>query len=155
MFELTEHSINYPFILELRQRFDNPANGAAVTFEGIVRNHNDGLTVSSLEYQAYPAMALKIGDKIITAAKKRFDITEVFCVHRTGHLQIGDMAVWVIATAHHRQAAFLACEFVMNEVKREVPIWKREHYLDREPVWVACNRCGLQEEVVATHHCHN
>lgn len=146
MFTLTDKNISQTQIIEWKTHFTKPSVGAVVIFEGLVRNHNEGKDVSSLEYQAYPEMALKVGSLIINKAKEIYPITDIFCVHRTGHLQIGENAVWVIATGSHRQEAFDACEYVINEVKALVPIWKREHYVNETPDWVACHNCG--------HHHH-
>jgi molybdopterin synthase catalytic subunit len=139
---LTENTITQNQINDWKIIFTNPTIGATVTFEGLVRNHNEGKDVSALEYQAYPQMAIREGSKIIEQAKKLHSITDIFCIHRTGHLQIGEIAVWIIATASHRKEAFEACEYVINEVKALVPIWKREHYVNEIPNWVACHQCG-------------
>jgi len=112
------------------------ATGAQVVFIGIVRDHNDGRTVTSLEYEAMPTVALKEGSAIIAEAKRLFDVQDVRCTHRTGALQIGDTAVVVTATSAHRQAAFGACQYVIEEVKKRVPIWKRETYADGTIEWV-------------------
>jgi molybdopterin synthase catalytic subunit len=120
----------------------SPRAGARVIFDGIVRNHNDGLDVSSLEYQAYEEMAVKEGLKIVEEAKLKFEVISAYCVHRVGHLQIGDIAVWVEVYSEHRKEAFLACQYIIDEVKLRVPIWKREHYVDKDPEWIACHRCA-------------
>lgn len=142
MFSINENNIGSIEIENYKKTMNNPANGAAVIFEGIVRNHNEGKGVTSLEYQAYSTMAIKLGNEIIKLAKEKFDITDAMCVHRTGHLAVGDIAVWVIATSHHRKESFQACEYIIDEVKTLVPIWKREHYLQSIPEWVACHQCG-------------
>ncbi len=80
--------------------------GALVTFSGWVRNHNEGKSVSSLEYQIYPELAVKEGHKIIHEAKDKFPIHRAIAVHRSGHLQIGETAVWVGTVASHRYPAF-------------------------------------------------
>lgn len=110
--------------------------GAYVTFEGWVRNKNDGRPVESLEYEAYQALAEKEGEKIVEEALERFAIRSARCVHRVGKLELGDMAVWVGVTAEHRGAAFEACKFIIDETKSRVPIWKREHYADGSVTWV-------------------
>ena len=120
----------------------NPRSGARVAFDGIVRNHNEGLNVTSLEYSAYDEMAVKEGTRIVNEALSKFDIISAKCVHRVGHLQIKDMAVWVEVYSEHRREAFEACQYIIDEVKLRVPVWKREHYTDKEPTWVACHRCG-------------
>jgi molybdopterin synthase catalytic subunit len=129
MFELTESPIE-PRSLTGR------ADGAQVVFEGLVRDHNDGRAVTALDYEAMAPVAVKEGNRIIEEAKLRFGVTEVHCVHRVGALQIGDVAVRVTVASPHRCEAFQACQFVIDEVKRRVPIWKRERYADGTVEWV-------------------
>ena len=117
----------------------NCSSGALVTFEGWVRDHNEGQPVESLEYQVYYALALKEGQKLLAEAQAKFDIQGVLAVHREGHLAIGDVAVWVGATAAHRGVAFDACQFVIDEIKHRLPIWKKEHYTQGEAKWVYCS----------------
>jgi molybdopterin synthase catalytic subunit len=135
MFTLTERPIAVqPLIETLR----DPQVGALATFEGWVRNHNHDRAVLSLEYQVYPELALLEGQKIIAEALERFPLRQALAVHRWGHLQVGDGAVWVGATASHRQAAFDGAEYIINELKRRLPIWKKEHYQDGGTEWVYC-----------------
>ena len=110
--------------------------GACVTFEGWVRNHNEGRAVHRLDYQAYVPLAQSEGERILAAAKQRFMIVDARCIHRIGSLAIGDLAVWVGVSAGHRDAAFAACRFIIDEVKQRVPIWKNEHYADGESGWL-------------------
>src|ERR1700722_20180334 len=110
--------------------------GACVTFEGRVRNANTGRAVHRLDYQAYGVLAAKEGEKIIGEAKEKFSILDARCVHRVGSLAVGDLAVWVGVSAAHRDAAFAACRFIIDEVKLRVPIWKNEHYADGESGWL-------------------
>ena len=110
--------------------------GAYASFEGWVRDHNDGRPVSGLCYEAYAELATREGQRIVEEAVARFAITGVHCVHRTGELAIGDLAVWVGVGAVHRGAAFDACPFVIDEGKARVPIWKHERYRDGEPQWL-------------------
>jgi molybdopterin synthase catalytic subunit len=138
-FRLTSEPID---AARLRAALENDAAGACATFEGIVRDHNDGRAVLRLEYEAYPALALKEGKDIVRAALERFDILGATCVHRTGPLEIGGMAVWVGVSAAHRGAAFDACRYIIDEVKKRVPIWKREFYADGSVEWVGCAGCG-------------
>lgn len=112
------------------------AAGACVTFEGWVRNHNHGRAVLRLDYQAYAVLAEAEGSAIIDEARERFEVEAACAVHRVGSLAIGDMAVWVGVTAAHRDAAFNACRWILDEVKRRVPIWKNEHYADGESGWL-------------------
>ncbi len=110
--------------------------GACATFEGWVRDHNNGRTVQRLDYQAYAPLAQSEGDRILAEAKQKFTIVEARCVHRVGALAIGDLAVWVGVSAAHRGAAFDACRWIIDEVKKRVPIWKNEHYADGESGWL-------------------
>jgi len=113
------------------------AAGAFVSFEGRVRNNNEGRQVLSLEYEAYVDMAMREGATVIEEATRRFDLIGALCVHRTGLLSIGDIAVWIGAISGHREEAFAACRFIIDEVKLRVPIWKKEHYVDGSTDWVA------------------
>ena len=110
--------------------------GACVTFEGWVRNTNAGRAVQRLDYQAYGALAAKEGEAILAETIQKFPIIDVRCAHRVGSLAIGELAVWVGVSAAHRDAAFAACRFVIDEVKQRVPIWKNEHYADGESGWL-------------------
>jgi len=110
--------------------------GACVTFEGWVRDHNDGRAVRRLDYQAYAPLAQSEGDRIVSDAVQRFGLTAAMCVHRVGALEIGDLAVWVGTSSPHRDAAFAACRFIIDEVKQHVPIWKNEHYAGGESGWL-------------------
>lgn len=112
--------------------------GGVVIFEGRVRDHNQGHKVSSLEYQVYHSLAKKEGDKIIAEARARYAITEAICVHREGHLHIGDVAVFIATSAVHREAAFLASKYIIDQIKLRLPIWKREHYVSQGNQWVYC-----------------
>ncbi len=118
-----------------RRLLEHPAAGAFVAFEGWVRDHNAGRAVRSLEYEAYAALAEKEGAAIVAEARERFGVLRVAAVHRVGHLALSDLAVWVGVAAAHRDAAFAACRYVIDEVKGRVPIWKREHYADGTTTW--------------------
>jgi molybdopterin synthase catalytic subunit len=123
-------------VAALRVAIEDPAAGACVTFEGWVRNHNAKRAVTRLDYQAYGALAEDEGEAILADAVATFSLRAARCVHRTGALAIGDMAVWVGVSADHRDAAFAACRWIIDEVKRRVPIWKNEHYADGESGWL-------------------
>jgi molybdopterin synthase catalytic subunit len=131
--------------LELR----DAAAGGFVSFEGWVRDHNEGREVTALEYEAYPALALTEGDRIVAEALERFPIKRALCIHRVGALQLTDMAVWVGVSAMHRGEAFDACRYIIDEVKHRLPIWKKEHYLSGDSGWVNCEHCAA-----APHHPH-
>ena len=116
----------------------HPTAGACVTFEGWVRDHNEGLAVRKLEYESFVPLAEQEGHRIIEEARRNFELTNVICVHRIGMLEIGDLAIWVGVSSAHRAAAFEACRFVIDETKARVPIWKKEHYLDGTSEWINC-----------------
>jgi molybdopterin synthase catalytic subunit len=124
----------------LKRALTADAAGACVTFEGWVRDHNDGASepVVALEYEAHAALAEQEGAKILHEAIGRFAIFTARCEHRVGKLAIGDCAVWVGVSAAHRGAAFDACRYVIDETKSRVPIWKKEHYRDGQSGWVNC-----------------
>lgn len=121
---------------------DHDAAGAIATFEGVVRNHNEGRPVRRLEYEAYGELALVEGERIVAEALGRFPILDAACVHRVGALAIGDAAIRVETAAAHRAEAFRACEWIVEEVKRRVPIWKKERYADGDSGWVNATTPG-------------
>lgn len=120
------------------QGLQNQVAGGLSVFEGWVRNHNQGKAVSALEYEVYEALAKSEGEKILAEAMQKFHVHDVHCIHRYGMLQIGECAVWVGATASHRDDAFKATRFVIDQIKLRLPIWKKEHYLGESPAWVFC-----------------
>lgn len=136
---------------EIRQKLFDPRAGGYVSFEGWVRDTNHGKSVTSLEYSAYDGMAVKEGEKILAEAIERFDIYDAQVVHSVGHLQIGDVAVWVGVSAKHRGQAFDACEYIIDELKIRVPIWKNEHYTDGSSGWVECHECSKHLHRKETH----
>lgn len=126
----------------LAAALDHPQAGASATFEGRVRNHNEGRAVQSLEYEAYAELAEREGNRVLDEASEKFALLAVAAVHRTGHLQIGDIAVWVGVSAAHRGPAFDACRFIIDELKARVPIWKKEHYAEGDTAWINCATRG-------------
>jgi adenylyltransferase/sulfurtransferase len=134
----------------LRRAVEDPACGGYASFEGWVRDHNDGRRVRRLEYEAYVELAVKEGERIVAEAVRRFGVRRARCVHRVGDLALGDLAVWVGVSAPHRGEAFAACRWIIDEVKHRVPIWKKEHYVDGDSGWVNCERCAA----VADEHAH-
>src|ERR1700730_13915317 len=143
----------------LRAQLLDPTAGGYTSFEGWVRNHNEGLAVRHLEYEAFEPLAIKEGERIVAEAVTRFGIEHAACVHRIGALAIGEMAVWVGVSARHRAEAFTACRYIIDEVKHRVPIWKKEHYENGDSGWVNCERCAAPTQdvgQVATHaHGHD
>ena len=144
----------------LRAELSDPACGGYAAFEGWVRDHNEGRRVRRLEYEAFEPLAIKEGERIIAEAAARFGVEHAACVHRIGALEIGEKAVWVGVTARHRDEAFRACRYIIDEVKHRVPIWKKEHYENGDSGWVNCERCAEQAAPHAdtdgshTHHAH-
>lgn len=135
-------------LAELKRELLDARAGACVTFEGWVRDHNDGRPVRALDYEAFAELANREGARILAEARARFDVLGVACVHRVGTLQIGDLAVWIGVVAAHRGAAFDACRFVIDEAKARLPIWKKEHYADGSSEWINCATRG--EHATAT-----
>jgi molybdopterin synthase catalytic subunit len=120
----------------LRRALEHPAAGGICVFEGVVRNHNDGREVQGLHYEAYEALALREGARILDETRARFPLLAIVAAHRVGVLEIGELAVWVGVAAAHRDAAFGACRHAIDEIKRRVPIWKHERYRDGAPGWL-------------------
>jgi molybdopterin/thiamine biosynthesis adenylyltransferase/molybdopterin synthase catalytic subunit/rhodanese-related sulfurtransferase len=125
-----------------RDALAEAACGGYASFEGWVRNLNEGRRVHRLEYEAFVALALKEGERIVQEAIGKFGVARAACVHRLGDLAVGELAVWVGVSAAHRDEAFAACRYVIDEVKHRVPIWKKEHYEDGDSGWVNCERCA-------------
>jgi molybdopterin synthase catalytic subunit len=120
----------------LRARLQAHAAGGFVSFEGWVRDVHAGRAVLRLQYQAYDRLASSEAELILQEAVDRFELIGVRCAHRVGTLELGELAVWVGVSAAHRDAAFAACRYVIDEVKRRVPIWKRESYADGDSGWI-------------------
>ncbi|AIL32816.1 molybdenum cofactor biosynthesis protein MoaE [Basilea psittacipulmonis] len=135
-FDITDQKIDH--IALRNQLTENEKCGAYASFEGWVRRHNDGKKVDYLVYSVYEELAKKQGLRVIEQAKTLFQIEDAICVHRYGRLEIGDMAVYVGVSAGHRDAAFAACRYIIDEVKATVPIWKQEFYLEQAThAWLA------------------
>ena len=138
----------------------DPACGGYAAFEGWVRDHNEGQPVQRLEYEAFEALAVREGERIIGEAIARFGVAHAVCVHRVGALAVGELAVWVGVSAAHRDEAFRACRYIIDEVKHRLPIWKKEHYLNGDSGWVNCERCAgpaahADSAVAAGAHSHD
>jgi sulfur-carrier protein adenylyltransferase/sulfurtransferase len=138
-FELSGEPID---VTQLRARLLDPACGGYASFEGWVRNLNEGERVTALEYEAFARLAIKEAKRILTEAAGRFGIDHAACVHRVGKLAVGELAVWVGVSARHRDEAFRACRYIIDEVKHRLPIWKKEHYESGDTGWVNCERCA-------------
>ena len=130
---------NEPLSIDrVRSQALDPEAGAYVSFEGWVRNHHLGKKVLALEYEAYVSLAEKEGALIVAEAMENFSLARCCAVHRVGRLAIGEIAVVVGVSAAHRDAAFAACRFVIDQIKERVPIWKKETYESGESEWVLC-----------------
>jgi len=126
----------------LRKALFDPGAGAYCSFEGWIRNENEGHEVLRLEYEAYEPLARSEGQVILVEANRRFPYLHAHCVHRTGLLEIGECAVWVGVSSPHRDEAFQACRYIIDQLKVRLPIWKKEHYVDGHSGWVNCERCA-------------
>jgi molybdopterin synthase catalytic subunit len=126
----------------LKQALLGRTAGACVTFEGWVRDQNEGQPVLSLEYEAYAPLAEKEGNRILEEARQKFAIEAAAGVHRVGHLALGEIAIWVGVTARHRGAAFDACRYIIDEAKARLPVWKKEHYASGATTWINCASRG-------------
>jgi molybdopterin converting factor subunit 1 len=114
----------------------HPEDGAVAVFEGIVRNHSRGRRTLYLDYEAYEEMALKQMEALVAQALSQFTVRDVAIVHRLGRLEIGESSVVIVVASAHRAAAFDACRWLIDTLKRSVPIWKKEFFEDGA-VWAA------------------
>lgn len=133
MFAIVERRID---MVELVRLVQTKACGAVVTFAGVVRDHSDDdRPVTGLSYEAHTAMAVTEFARIAAEACERFGSCQIAVQHRVGDLRIGEIAVGVAVASPHRGEAFDVCEFVIDELKRRAPIWKKEHYKDGSGTW--------------------
>lgn len=120
----------------LLRRVGGPADGAVALFLGTVRDRSDGRPVESLEYEAYPAMAERVLRGIADAVAAAYDVSAIAIEHRVGRLAVGATSVAVVVAAPHRDAAYRASREILERLKREAPIWKRERYADGTAAWL-------------------
>lgn len=130
---VTERPLDVPGLLA---RVGDPSDGAVLLFLGIVRNHAEGRSVSGMTYEAYREMAVETLATIAGEAAERLGTDRVAVEHRTGDLEIGEASVAVAVSSPHRAEAYEASRFVIEEIKKRLPIWKREHFTDGEARWV-------------------
>jgi len=133
----------------LQRAMPDERAGACVTFEGWVRNRNEGQPVQALEYEAYALLAESEGERILAEARAKFALLGAVCVHRVGRLNLGELAVWVGVTSEHRGSAFEACRYIIDEAKARVPIWKKEYYASGATAWINCATRGEHAEATA------
>jgi molybdopterin synthase catalytic subunit len=132
MFRVTDKPIN---LQELVDCVTDPEAGAIATFVGTTRNNNEGRKVIALDYEAYPEMAEKELTRLGEEARRKWQICRMAIVHRVGPVQITEPSVMIAVSAAHREAAFAACRFAIEEIKKKVPIWKKEVYEGGE-IWI-------------------
>lgn len=120
----------------------HPGCGGYASFEGWVRDDQAGRAVDHLVYEAYPALALREGRRILSEAADRFGVRRAAAVHRTGRLEIGEVAVWIGVSSPHRREALEACSWIIDEIKRSLPVWKKEFFRDGTAEWTRCIRCA-------------
>lgn len=137
-----------PLVLEeVYKLADDPANGAIVMMSGTVRNSTDGKAVVSLEYQAYEPMAIRVFQQIAAEIRTTWtDVNRVVIHHRVGQLAIGEISVLVAVGCPHRSEAFEACQFAIDTLKHNAPIWKKEHWADGSSSWVSIGACEQSPE---------
>jgi len=137
-----------PLVLaEVYALADDPANGAVVVMSGMVRNNSEGKAVVALEYQAYEPMALEVFKQIAAQIRVTWaDATRVVIHHRTGKLAVGDISVLVAVGCPHRAEAFAACQYAIDTLKHNAPIWKKEHWVDGSTSWVSIAACEQTPE---------
>jgi molybdopterin converting factor subunit 1 len=140
-FELTNHPID---VGSVARRVVLPECGATVTLDGYAREWTRGRRTLYLVYEAYPPMAISELERLGQQAHEKFEIAHIGIVHRTGRLEIGETSVVIAVSAPHRRAAFEACEWAIRELKRTVPIWKKEFFEDGE-VWVEAERTSAEK----------
>lgn len=144
MIYLSEHPLD---VAALTAGVAAADRGGIASFVGVVRNHHAGRQVLRLEYSAYGPMAETECARIVAEAQGQWPCA-VALQHRVGTLAVGDAAVVVVAAAAHRDVAFAACRYVIEEVKRRLPIWKREHYADGTDAWVDPTAGGVGQDGV-------
>ncbi|MBP6217587.1 MAG: molybdenum cofactor biosynthesis protein MoaE [Oligoflexales bacterium] len=134
-FEITHDCIDTE---KYKHRFEQDSCGASVSFLGQVRNTNDGQEVSALEYEIFEELAVKEGLQIMMETREKFPILQAYAVHRHGLLQIQDCAVFIRVSSQHREDAFAACRYIIDQIKKRLPIWKKEYYTNLSAQWVFC-----------------
>jgi len=135
------------FLTDIYAQVDDPSNGAVVVMSGTVRNQTDGKAVICLEYQAYEPMALQVFYQIAADIRQKWsDVNRIVIYHRIGRLQIGEISVLVAVGCPHRAEAFVACQYAIDRLKHQAPIWKKEHWQDGSSTWVSIAACEQSGE---------
>lgn len=123
----------------------NPAAGALTVFLGVVRDSNLGRSVQYLEYDAYPAMAEKVMRQLAEEARERFGLLDCAVLHRTGRLEIGEASLLIVVASAHRAASFEGGQWLVDEIKKKVPVWKKEVWEDGEAWIEGPESLGMQQ----------
>jgi molybdopterin synthase catalytic subunit len=132
-------------VAEVYIQADNHANGAVVLMSGMVRNQTDGKPVIALEYQAYEPMALQVFYQIADSIRHQWsNVNRVVIYHRIGRLSVGEISVLVAVGCPHRGEAFAACQYAIDTLKHNAPIWKKEHWQDGSSSWVNIGMCDQE-----------
>lgn len=114
----------------------DPRDGAHILFVGVVRNQAEGRPVRGMAYEAYGPMAREVLQAIVDEAERGHAVTRVEAVHRVGELSVGEASVAILVTGPHRDAAYQASRYVIEEIKKRLPVWKHEHFTDGDARWV-------------------
>lgn len=128
--EITENEIDLP---DLLTRFQNPAHGAQVIFCGTIRNVNEGKKVQAVSYDVFEPLAEKL---LLEFAFQTQGDAQLLVVHRKGRVEVGEISVVVIVSSPHRKEAYEASRFLIEKIKHQAPIWKKEHYESGESEWI-------------------
>ena len=129
-------------LLHVYQQAEDGRNGAVVLMSGMVRQETQGRSVQYLEYQAYEPMAIKVFEAIAAEIRQQWPVVnQVIIHHRTGKLQIGEISVLIAIGSPHRAEAFTACQYAIDTLKHQAPIWKKEYWADGSSNWVSIADC--------------
>ena len=140
---LTKQAILANDFLGLGQSFNE---GASVSFFGIIRKNSLGREVKFLEYEAYEPMAERVIDALMDQAVRRWPLLDVKVLHRLGRIEIGEIAVAIEVRSEHRDEAYQASRFLIDEIKHEVPIWKKEVFVNGESEWSRCQHVDVEQK---------
>ena len=167
MRHLTTASISWDRVTYLNRWASRDGCGAVVTFVGVVRADRNGPhRIRALFYEAYPDMAEQLIQRLVNEARAQWALAGVQIQHRLGLVEVGQASVVIVVTAQHRLQAYMASQFLIEQIKREAPIWKREHYDDGTSQWVTCipelldvapacpDVCGAGRDPSGADHAH-
>ncbi len=138
LIKITKENINRE---EVRRAVAHPDCGAIATFEGDIRNHNDGKEVLGLEYEVYEKMFQAEVKKIFHELAQRWEVKACALVQRVGRLDVGEAGIVIAVSSPHRHSGMAACAWAIEEFKKRAPVWKKEYYLT-DAQWVLCNHGG-------------